>query len=355
MNLTIVQNILHGALRPNLTDNLNFRELSNKFSKLPDNLSEIEALFLSNFPAIQFDFENERPNSIDDVFPDHYTRINEDVIYKHFVLPIPEPTSPKEKFYNFIVDAEIYRIKLAINDFAIKQRSDIDTRRTIKETLTQILSYTKGIKADDDVILTTLQTKLACFYMELTSLASSIMTENEDFLSFEDLMFEVFQHYPKENETSAYREFLDSLETKDDIFATHKNNLTSQEEYEKERKQTIYEVFVENVKDYQFEELEKVKCLSNKQKIKLIRLILERPVGYSVVMLKHIGYFDQLKKYKMNKESSFKHIGKALQKSPRIIKGNYNILNPKSNEDPSVYNSQSYIQQVEEDYKNLSL
>ncbi|MBR5189680.1 MAG: hypothetical protein IKW17_05405, partial [Paludibacteraceae bacterium] len=232
MNLTIIQNILHGALRPNLTDNLNFRELSNKFSKLPDNLSEIEALFLSNFPAIQFDFENERPFSIDDIAPDNYTRINEDVIYKHFVLPIPGPTSPKEKFYNIIVDAEIYRIKLAISDFAIKQRSDIDTRRTIKETLKQILSYSKGIKADDDVILTTLQTKLACFYMELVSLGSTVMTENEDFLSFEDLMFEVFHHYPKDNEKTAYREFLDSLGTKDDIFATHKNNLPSLEEYE---------------------------------------------------------------------------------------------------------------------------
>lgn len=354
MNLTIIQNILHGALRPNLTDNLNFRELSNKFSKLPDNLSEIEALFLSNFPAIQFDFENERPNSIDDIFPDHYTQISEDAIYKHLALPIPEPTSPKEKFYKLIAEAEIYRIKIAVIDFAIKKRSDIDTRSTIKETLKQILSYAKNIKADDDVILTTLQTQLVCSYMELASLGSTIMSENEDFLSFEDLMFEVFQHYPKENETSVYQTFVDTLKTNDSIFSTAKPELPSSEEYEKEKIKTNYDVFVENVKDYQFEELEKVKCLNNKQKIKLIRLIVERPVDYSVVMLKHIGYFDQLKnKYNLNKESSFKHIGKALQKSPRIIKGNFNILNPKSNEDPSVYNSQSFTQQVKNDYQNL--
>ena len=57
----------------------------------------------------------------------------------------------------------------------------------------------------------------------------------------------------------------------------------------------------------------------------------------------------------MNKEQMFKHIGVALKKSPRIVKGNYNVLKPNSKEDASVYNSQIYVQQVEEDYENLLL
>lgn len=334
MNLTIIQNILHGALRPNLTDNLNFRELSNKFSKLPDNLSEIEALFLSNFPAIQFDFENERPFTIDDIAPDNYTRINEDVIHKHFVLPIPEPTSPKEKFYQFIVDAEIHRVKLAISNFAIKQRSDIDTRRTIKETLKQILSYSKGINANDDMILTTLQTKLACFYMELSSLASAIITENKDFLSFEDLMFEVFQHYPQDNETTAYQTFVASLKTGDAIFPAVKTELPSSEKYEKEQMQTNYEIFVQEVEKYKFAELDKIKCLSKSKQSKLIYLITTNDSNYAVPMLIHIGYFDKLKKeFNMNNAKIFKHLSKALNKAERAIKGNYNALNPNSKED----------------------
>lgn len=354
MNLTIIQNILHGALRPNLTDNLNFRELSNKFSKLPDNLSGIEALFQSNFPAIQFDFENERPYSIDDIAPDNYTRINEDVINKHFVLPIPEPTSPKEKFYNFIVDAEIHRVKLAISDFAIKQRSDIDTRRTIKETLKQILSYAKGIKADDDVILTTLQTQLVCFYMELASLSSTIMSENEDFLSFEDLMFEVFQHYPKENEVSAYQTFVDSLKTNDSIFSATKNELPSSEEYMKEQVQTNYEAFVQEVEKYRFAELDKVKCLSKNKQSKLIYLITSHDSNYAVPMLVHIGYFDKLKKeFNMSNANIFKHLSKALNKAERAIKGNYNALNPNSKEDKYRYNSEDFVEKVASDYNNL--
>ena len=356
MNLTIIQNILHGALRPNLTENLNFRELSNKFSKLPDNLSEIEALFRYSFPALQFDFENERPFSIDDIAPDNYTQINEDAIYKHFALPISEPNSPKEKFYKLIVDAEIHRVKLAISNFAIKQRSDIDTRRTIKETLKQILSYSKGIKADDDVILTTLQTQLTCFYVELTSLASAILAENEDFLSFEDLMFEVFQHYPKDNETSAYQTFVGSLKTNDSIFPTAKIELPSSEEYMKEQVQTNYETFVQEVEKYRFAELDKVKCLSKTKQSKLIYLITSHDSNYAVPMLVHIGYFDKLKKeFNMSNANIFKHLSKALNKAERAIKGNYNALNPNSKEDKYRYNSEDFVDKVTFDYENLLL
>lgn len=66
MNLTIIQNIYDGTLRPNLTSDLKFRELANIFSNLPDNLQAIEKLFTNNFPTLQFDFEEERPNSIDE-------------------------------------------------------------------------------------------------------------------------------------------------------------------------------------------------------------------------------------------------------------------------------------------------
>jgi hypothetical protein len=356
MNLTIIQNIYDGTLRPNLTSDLKFRELANVFSNLPDNLQAIEKLFTNNFPTLQFDFEEERPNSIDEIFPDSYTPINEDSIFKKLELPLPKPSSPKEKFYQAIVNAEMQRVKLAIIDYAPKQRSDIDTREMITSTLKNILHFAKQDSLDNEPITATLRIQLVCFYVELVAIASPLLTQDKNYLSFDDLMFEVFQHYPQENEVTAYQTFVSSLKTENSIFPAVKTELPSSEEYEKEKIKTNYEVFNEIISDYQFEELEKVKCLNKNQIIKLIRLIVESPVGYSVVMLKYIGYFDQLKnKYNMNKENSFKHIGKALQKSPRIIKGNYNILNPESNEDPSVYNSQSYTQKVEVDYKNLSL
>ena len=59
MNLPIIQSILHGSLKPNLC-NLNFMELESKFEKLPDYLTKLEKLFISNFPDHKFDFDDER-------------------------------------------------------------------------------------------------------------------------------------------------------------------------------------------------------------------------------------------------------------------------------------------------------
>ena len=354
MNLTIIQNIYNGSLRPNLTSDLKFRELANMFSNLPDNLQAIEKLFTNNFPTLQFDFEEERSNSIDEIAPDSYTPINEEFISKKLELSLPKPSSPKEKFYQAIVNAEIQRVKLAIINYAPKQRSNIDTRKMIISTLKSILHFAKQDSLDNEPIISALRIQLICFYVELVAIALPLLTQDKHYLSYDDLMFEVFQHYPQDNEITAYQTFVSSLITEKSIYPDAKTELPSSEEYKKESIQTNYEIFVEAVKDFQFDELEKIKMLNKNQKFKLIRLIVENPVGYSVVMLNYVGYFDMLKhKFNMNKENSFKHVGKALQKSPRIIKGNYNILNPRSKEDPSVYNSQSFIHQVEKDYEYL--
>ena len=354
MNLPIVQSILHGELRPNIAHNIDYRDISNALTTLPEKLPDIEQLFISKFPLLSFDFESERPFYINGIAPDSYTPINDNVLSKHFELPIPKPSSPKEKFYRVVVNAEIQRLKLAIVNFAQKQHSDIDTRSTIKDTLKQILLYCKNINDTYEPILSTLKVQLLCFYVELSAMASNIMKENEDFLSFEDLMFEVFHHYPKDNETSAYQTFVDSFKTNDSIFPAAKTELPSSEEYEREQVQTNYEIFVQEVEKYRFAELDKVKSLAKTKQSKLIYLITSHDSNYAVPMLVHIGYFDKLKKeFNMSNAQVFKHWSKALQKSERAIKGNFNAMNPKSKEDSYRYNSADFIQTVASDYENL--
>lgn len=356
MNLTIIQNICDGTLRPNLTSDLKFRELANVFSKMPDNLQAIEKLFTNNFPTLQFDFEEERPNSIDEIAPDSYTSINEEFIFKKLELPLPKPSSPKEKFYQAIVNAEIQRVKLAIIDYAPKQRSDIDTRKNINDTLKSILHFAKRCNSDNDPITSALRTKLVCFYVELVSIASPLLTQNKNYLSFDDLMFEVFQHYPQENEVTAYQTFVASLKTENSIFPAVKTELPSSEEYEKEQMQTNYEIFVQEVEKYKFAELDKVKCLNKSKQSKLIYLITTNDSNYAVPMLIHIGYFDKLKKeFNMSNAKIFKHWSKALNKAERAIKGNYNALNPNSKEDKYRYNSEDFVDKVASDYENLLL
>ena len=356
MNLPIIQSIIHGELRPNIVEKYNFRDVSNAMNVLPEKLSDVERLFISKFPEIEFDFESDHPFPFNCVVTEVYTPLNEGSLSKHFELPIPKWTTPKEKFYQIIVDAEIHRIKLAIVDYALKDRSDITTRTTVKDTLRQIVTYSKKVDASVSAIFAALRIKLICAYVEIAAIASPILAVNKDFLSFEDLMFEVLKRYPNDDESAIYNDYIESIKDEEPVFAKSVSQLPSQQEFKAEIIATTFELFVKEVEKYRFAELEKVKCLNERQQVHLIRMIVESPVGYSVVMLKHIGYFDKLKKeFNMNKEQMFKHIGVALKKSPRIVKGNYNVLKPNSKEDASVYNSQIYVQQVEEDYENLLL
>jgi hypothetical protein len=169
-------------------------------------------------------------------------------------------------------------------------------------------------------------------------------------------MFEVFQHYPQDNEVTAYQTFVSSLKTKDSIFPAVKSELPSSEEYEKEQMQTNYEIFVQEVEKYKFAELEKVKCLNKTKQSKLIYLITTNDSNYAVPMLIHIGYFDKLKKeFNMSNAKIFKHWSKALSKAERAIKGNYNALNPNSKEDKYRYNSEGFVDKVASDYEKLLL
>ena len=351
MNLPIIQSILHGELRTNLNADINYRDLANAFSKLPTNLDDIENLIKKHLSGLIL-CNYKKPVSISDIAPDDYTRLTDDHLLLNLDLAIPSPLNPKEKFYQNIVKAESLRTKLAIADYAIIRKSDAVTKTEIKELLKHILLYAKELA--DDTIHSTIKIQLICLYVEISTLASVLLSESTDYLSFEDLIYEVFQHYPDNDYNQVYQDYIKALHIKETLFEKPQSESPSIDDIEKETKRSNYEIFTEAVNNYRFGELDKVKTLNKQQQIKLIKLIVENPVGYSVVMLKHIGYFDKLKnEFNMNKEKSFKHIGIALQKSPRIIKGNYNILNPNSKEDPATYNAQSYVEQVEYDYKNL--
>ena len=55
----------------------------------------------------------------------------------------------------------------------------------------------------------------------------------------------------------------------------------------------------------------------------------------------------------MSNAKIFVHWAKALGKSDRAVKGNYNAMNPESKEDKYRYNAGDFIAQVKKDYENL--
>lgn len=354
MNLPIIQSVLHGSLKPNLC-NLDFMELEAMFEELPKELNKLERLFISNFRDHKFDFDDERAICLNYISSQDYTPINDDLIYNKLELPLPEPTSPKEGFYQSIVNAEILRIKLAIVDYSVEQQSDIDTIYEIKSTLTSIVKHIKYIDNDCDVIFSTLRTQLISFYVELSHMASSLLEQNKDYYPFKNLMYEIFGRYPNKEEMEIYHKFLKSTqnETIDNKVSTIP---TTGKEFVDDIIKTKYETFIDAVNTYHFDELNMVKSFNKAKKVKLINLIITNNVNYAVPMLVHIGYYDKLKnEYGMSNVNIFKHWSKALGKSERDIKGNYNALNPNSKEDRYRYNSANYVEIVQSDYQKLLL
>jgi hypothetical protein len=118
---------------------------------------------------------------------------------------------------------------------------------------------------------------------------------------------------------------------------------------------TKYQTFVDTVAFYRFVELEKIKRLNADQRAQLIHRIVEMPVSYAVPMLKHLGYFDWLKKkFDSSNTFIFKHLAKALSTTERTVKGNYYVMNPCSNEDASRYNARYFMEKVVADYEDIA-
>jgi hypothetical protein len=204
MNLPIIQSILHGALRPNISSNIPFQTIARKFNNLPFNLAGIENLYkaeLENYAM--FDFEKTIP--INNIAPDNYTPIMEYTFMPNVELPFTNSQqTPQFSFYNTIVKAETTRIKLALLSFSLSAQSDIDTKQEVKETLQQIKSYTKSAADISDSIFQNLQTHLIKLYFELTLLFDVLITEN-DFTPFDDFFLDCFNQYPAIEQTNAFK------------------------------------------------------------------------------------------------------------------------------------------------------
>lgn len=352
MNLPIIQSIMHGSLKPNLC-NLKFMELESKFEKLPEDLSKLEKLFISNFPDHKFDFDDERAICLNYISSQEYTPINDDLIYNKLELPLQEPTSPKEGFYQSIVNAEILRVKLAIVDYSVMQQSDIDTIYEIKSTLTSIVKHIKYIDNDCDVIFSTLRTQLICFYVELSHMASSLLEQNKDYYPFKNLMYEIFNRYPTKEEMEIYTKFCDLKNQ--EIPQTPVENIIIKSSPAIQLLKTKYDTFINVVQVYDFLNLPKLKVLSPDKKKELI-MNLVKSIPYAIAMIEFLEYPKYLKaKYsEMNtKEALYRHISKALEVNHDTVKGQFLAYNNPNSGKAVNYSSYMYIDEVKNDYNSI--
>lgn len=95
--------------------------------------------------------------------------------------------------------------------------------------------------------------------------------------------------------------------------------------------------------------------LGNKNlSVKIKELIIENEMPYRIALLKEIGFLDYFfKEYAKTKEHGFELLSKVFEYGKRRIKGNINVLNPKTKEDKTVYTSHKYKETVRNDILGL--
>ena len=119
--------------------------------------------------------------------------------------------------------------------------------------------------------------------------------------------------------------------------------------------QDNYTRFMQEVQPYQFAELPKYKCLSAKNQMRLVRLIVGKGTPYAIAMLHFLEYPQRLNAaYSLSKEKQYKHIAKCLAAVERSVKGNLLVLNPNSNEDRLKYTAAENEQTVKDNYFSLT-
>lgn len=106
--------------------------------------------------------------------------------------------------------------------------------------------------------------------------------------------------------------------------------------------------------EYNFYQLEKIKCLSETTHLRLLKLISENKLPYRIAMFNELGFFDfLLKEHCKTKDKLFDVLAKILDESSRSVKGNYYVLEEHSKENRSRYTSHKHKEKVREDYESL--
>jgi hypothetical protein len=113
--------------------------------------------------------------------------------------------------------------------------------------------------------------------------------------------------------------------------------------------------FIKKTQVYQFAELIKFKNLTLKNQIRLIEKIMSETIPYAVAMLDFLEYPKHLfYNYNIAKEKQYTHIANCLNTSPRLVKGNFLVLNPASKEDRLRYTAPDFTNAVKSFYFSLT-
>ncbi len=382
MNLPITDSILRGELRPNiLVESLVQKDLdylirnARKISKRKE-LTNLEFAIndvLGNYAETEETYAEDRKTR------DAAIKANKGEVFKNKVeykypsteviidntLPLPELSSPLLHFYNSIIDAEVLRTRQAVLRLCTAIQDDAFMRSTLKALFRKIKSACREANQWDEhqEIMALISIKLTNLYFSLLNTYDEVLEsyetpEYED--DFMDFVYGWRRVYPTVEEESNYLQQTNNKKAiictdVEDPIANPQNN--SGVDNEQKTSKDKADIFLDNVKDYNFLGMPKIQQLKSPKKIHdLVLKMLDTP-GHACAMLEYLGFYDWIKN---TQEIVFK-IGQYEQLCSKVVMGkdnsnafhNVRMSLKKENVFSGRYKAYMYIEQVKNEYYEI--
>ena len=150
------------------------------------------------------------------------------------------------------------------------------------------------------------------------------------------------------------RELWFPLQVIDAEISTGYEEMSTRDSRTEEQKLSTLQKLRSDLNARDFYKLKLVKELSDPAKEKLIWFINNNELPYQVAMFDFLGFIDFYEKeYGYSRVVIYRKIAEILTVSPRMVKGNYLVLQDFSKEDRKRYTSYKYREQVIKDYQML--
>lgn len=369
MTLSIIDSMLRGDLRRQFLTtkktekeiSLLWRDLMKSFTKGDKHLISIEealtvAVENSGLVCVSEDFkydrevlegaENARKQGIC-LDENNYTKV-EEVLSLDGVFDSCQETTPTDKFLHLLIKVECQRTVQFLLSLVESVHDDAVVRTYIRQLFSTITSFCKD--ANDLYI----KESLTQLYFEVYHTFRILLEKNNSQqyeTDFENFIFEWKGEFPDKKVVEKYNEIINVKAN--EVLETP--NLPQLEDVPKLTTGAMN--FVNCVGLYGFEDLPLVKVLNAKQQAELIELIV-KDACYAAAMLKHIGYYERLKKvYQMNKnEVIINHCADSLKCSRSTFrKYFYSLDSPTPEYSYERHNAKAFLDnnQVQEDYDRI--